>query len=81
MCISIAHSLRDHISNTRNLVESKKKRAEAARAAGISGCIKLCPRNGLQDSIISLAVSAIIGATWEDCEDLETAALVMLNLG
>jgi dsRNA-specific ribonuclease len=77
----MAHTVLDHINNTKNLVESKKQRAEAAKVTGISDCIKLSLRSGIQDSTISLAVSAIIGATWEDCEDLETTALVMLNLG
>jgi len=41
----------------------------------------LCPRSGKQDSVLSLAVSAIIGATWEDCRDPDEVALVILNLG
>jgi len=77
----MAYTVQEQTSNKRSLIESKKRRAEAAKTCGISECIKLCPRSGKQDSVLSIAVSAIVGATWEDCRDLDKVALVILNLG
>jgi hypothetical protein len=46
---------------------SKQRHAEVARRLGIDSCIKYCPRNGgSSQTVLSLAICAVIGAVYLD---------------
>lgn len=61
-------------------MNSQAQRALAAKRAGIKDCIKFCKRSGPTDSVLALAISALLGAAWLETSDLETVARMVKRL-
>lgn len=70
----------DKIHNFHHFINNKAQRALAAERASIVDCIKLCKRSSATKTVLSNAVSAIIGAAWKDSGSLDVVSRIVKRL-